>query len=318
MVDIQQLPCDIFQVDLEDCGHKGRTAGYFVRGEEWMLIETGPASSAEVVVRAAEELGTRPEEVKYLAVTHIHLDHAGGLGVLSRHFPKATAVVHPRGVKHMVDPSRLRAGALAVFGPEKMKELGEIEPLSEDRIMAAGEGTVLSLGNRVLEVWETPGHAKHHICIYDRQSRGLFSGDAAGVFSPELSRQQGSPVLRPATPPPDFDGALMFKSLSRMALREIDRIYYTHFGLGEPARQLLEIVAGQVAIWLEIAKNLKKAGKTAEELVSTLEEYSRQWIFGDTKDMPNNLSPAAAQEWDFLFGMLNLSAKGIFRYIETL
>jgi len=181
-VKIVQLPGEIWQIDLEDCGHLGRTAGYFVKGQEgWMLVETGPASSLDKILEAATSLGITPDNLKYIAVTHVHLDHAGGLGVTAEYFTNAKLIVHNKGSRHMVDPTRLIAGATKAWGEKKMAEFGKIKPVAKERVIPVREGDIIDLGNRIIEVWETPGHAKHHACFYDRKTKGLFKPVAGSM-----------------------------------------------------------------------------------------------------------------------------------------
>ncbi len=319
MADIVQLEGDIFQVDLRECGYEGRTAGYFVRGSGgWALVETGPASSAGVVREAAAQLGIEPEQLKYIAVTHIHIDHAGGLGVLARHFPGAGLVVHPKGARHMIDPSRLIAGALQVWGEEKMRQYGDIVPVEEGRVLHAVEGAVLDLGDRKIEVWETPGHSKNHVCYYDAATGGLFSGDAAGVYSPGLSQRLRRPVLRPATPAPDFNGEQMFSSLLRIAASEIKQIYFTHFGAGRPPRLLVENIIGQLTVFMHMGRQCLQQGGGAREAADALAAVMRRYArFGllEEEDVPAGMDGRMAQEWDFMVGMTKLSAQGIVQYL---
>lgn len=317
MAGIVELNGDIYQLDLEECGFKGRTAGYFVRGKnEWMLVETGPASSAEVVMEAAKLLGIRPPKLKYIAVTHIHLDHAGGLGVLAKNFTNAGLVLHPKGARHMIDPSRLLAGALRVWGKEKMEQYGEVLPVSEERVIYAGEGDIIDLGERKIKIWETPGHAKNHICFYDAKTSGLFSGDAIGVYFPGLSKLLQRPVLRPATPAPDFNGELMFKSLLRLALSEVEQIYFTHFGVGRMPRLLIENILGQLTVHMELGrKYVKQKHKNRELLARAMVQYARESLLGRAKKL-EGADDRTEQEWEFMLGNMRMSADGIAQYLE--
>ncbi|MEW5920702.1 MAG: MBL fold metallo-hydrolase [Bacillota bacterium] len=282
---IIKLNGDIWQVDLEERGIPGWTAAYFIKGEGnsgWMLIETGPASSAKKLLEAAASIGISPGEVKYIGVTHIHVDHAGSLGVISRYFNNAEIWVHPRGEKHLVDPARLIEGSRAVYGERKMQEYGEVLPVPAERLHSAREGTIIRLGERSIEVWETPGHARHHACFYDRKTRGLFSGDAAGVYAPRLSKLLNQAVTRPATPGPDFHGELMLQDLYRMACSEVRNIYYTHFGAAAPAQLLLELVIGQLSVHMRMARDYADKEDAVQKLGLALQEEIKTGLLNGT------------------------------------
>ncbi|MCL5935033.1 MAG: MBL fold metallo-hydrolase [Firmicutes bacterium] len=326
MADIIELEGDIFQLDLKECGDEGRTAGYFVRGKNgWMLLETGPASSAEIILEAVRLLGIKPLQLKYIAVTHIHLDHSGGLGVLSEHFKEAGLILHPRGARHMIDPTRLVAGASTVWGSERMGKYGQTIPAPEERLIYVGEGDTIDLGERKIEVWETPGHSKTHICFYDAGTCGLFGGDALGVFSPGLTRLLQRPVVHSETMAPDFDGELMFRTLLRLAGSGVDRVYFTHFGVGRPPRLLAEILLGQLAVFTEMGRlyccqgNQGQPGEkpdNLELLALEMERYIREGLLGKA-GLPEGADSRAEREWQFLAGMkmVRLSAGGILHYL---
>lgn len=316
MIPIVELEGGIWQVDLEYCGHPGTTAGYLVRGDAgWMLIETGPASSAEKIFQAVKILGIKPPEVKYVAVTHIHLDHAGGLGVVAQHFSQAAVVVHYKSARHVIDPSRLIAGATAIWGQEKMQEFGEIVPVDEERVIPAGEGYRIDLGSRTIEVWDTPGHTKNHLCYYDAKTRGLFSGDAAGVYLPRLSETFGRPVVRPATPLPDFNGEKMLASLLRFALSDMDRVYYTHFGAAARPQLLIELVTGQLSVLLQLARKYVKSPDARNLLAGAIQRYIEKGLWGQAGSGEIK-EPWAQNEWNFLTGILELNGAGILAYLE--
>ena len=325
MADIVELNGDIFQVDLKECGYVGRTAGYFVRGKDgWMLIETGPASSAGVILEAAGQLGIKNGHLKFIAVTHIHLDHAGGLGVMAKHFKEARLVVHPKGARHMIDPSRLIAGSLDFWGKEKMEQYGQVLPVDEERVLGANEGDVIDLGDRKIEIWETPGHARNHVCYYDALTNGVFSGDALGVYASGLTKLLGRPVIRIATPGPDCNAELLFKTLFRVAMSNIEQIYFTHFGMGRPPQLLIEIALGQLGIFMETGKiyNERSEGArnvqedSALEMYATeMENYIRKGLLGQ-KNHLNGMDAVMEQEWEFQVEMVKYSAGGIMDYIR--
>lgn len=314
--EIISLNGDIWQIDLDDCGIPGRSAGYFIRGgNHWMLVETGPASSLPRILEAAKALGIDSSSVKYIAVTHIHLDHAGGVGVLARHFQDAGIVVHEKGARHIIDPTKLIAGATIAWGEKMMKMFGEVLPVAGNRVIPSTEGDLIRLGDRVIEIWDTPGHAKHHLCYYDRQTKGLFSGDAAGVYQPRLSQKLNRPAIRPATPVPDFDAPKMYNTLFRIAVSEIERIYFTHFGMAEAPQMIVEMLTGQLTVQLELAKKyfnrpdaqLSLQNAMVKQIKKGLLEQPGEFVADDKR---------IQDEWDFMTGIMHLSVAGILDYLK--
>jgi glyoxylase-like metal-dependent hydrolase (beta-lactamase superfamily II) len=222
-----------FGITVIDSGlvRPGVAASYLVReGQQAAFIETGPAHAVPALLQALALHGLAREEVAYVVVTHVHLDHAAGAGALLAALPRAKLVVHPRGVRHLVDPSRLLAGATEVYGAETVQErFGLVVPAPAERVMAAGDGFVLELGARRLAVIDTPGHALHHFVLFDERSRGLFSGDAFGLHYAALDGPTG-PFVFPTTTPVQFDPQGMHASIDRLIATGAERVYFTHFG----------------------------------------------------------------------------------------
>jgi glyoxylase-like metal-dependent hydrolase (beta-lactamase superfamily II) len=194
------------------------------------VVEVGNNDSSARILKVLASRGRQPEEVSHVIVTHVHLDHAGGAGNLMRQLPNATLVVHPRGVRHMIDPSRLEASARAVYGDEKFDEMyGTLVPVPEERILVMEEGGSLSVGKRKLEFIDSPGHARHHFCLWDEQSRGWFTGDTFGISYRELDTGNG-PFIFPTSTPIQFDPPALVASVRRMMEKQPLNMYLTHFG----------------------------------------------------------------------------------------
>ena len=226
------------------------TAGWLVPGEAPVLVETGAQTSVPVVLDALSALGVGADDLAGIVVTHIHLDHAGGVGDLARAFPAATVYVHPVGARHLVDPSRLVASAARVFGDTLDSLYGRLDPTPAERIRVLGDGDEIAVGpGRALTAVHSPGHASHHLALHDTSTGVLFTGDAAGVRLP------GVGVLRPATPPPDFDLDLAVQSLRRFAGRRPARLALAHFGVldGDPAG-ILEEAEHALLEWAAVAE----------------------------------------------------------------
>lgn len=193
------------------------------------LIDTGSNDSLPNVLAALEKLGLGRDAVDYIILTHIHLDHAGGAGTLMRELPNARLVVHPRGSRHMAEPSKLVAGVTAVYGQDYVDQVyGEILPIAAERIIDAHEGLSLQLGGRELLCIDTPGHAKHHICIVDRKSGSIFTGDMFGLSYREFD-VDGRQFILPTTSPTQFDPVEMHASIDRLMSFSPTAMYLTHY-----------------------------------------------------------------------------------------
>ncbi len=193
------------------------------------LIDTGSNDSLPNVVAALDKLGLGHDAVDYIILTHIHLDHAGGAGALMRKFPNAKLVVHPRGSRHMAEPSKLVAGVTAVYGKEYVDTVyGEILPIAAERIIDAHEGLTLQLGSRELRMIDTPGHAKHHICIIDHKASAIFTGDMFGLSYREFD-VDGRQFIQPTTSPTQFDPTEMRASIHRLLSYRPQAVYLTHY-----------------------------------------------------------------------------------------
>ena len=190
----------ITAIDTYFDGHERYTAAYVLDADEPAIVETGPTTSFDHVVSGLDALGIGREDLAHVVVTHIHLDHAGGVGRIAEHYPRAAIWVHERGARHLADPSRLVASAERIYGPELLaSRFGAVESVAPQRLRAVDGGAVIDLGGRTLDVLATPGHAKHHMALVDSATGAVFTGDALGIHPPD------APVLRPATPPPDYD-----------------------------------------------------------------------------------------------------------------
>src|SRR5262247_1029938 len=200
---VTPLGHEVYEIDTRMAGYSQITAGYLIRADRPCLVETGTAPSAPVVRDALAGLGVGPGDLATVVVTHIHLDHAGGVGDIAGLFPRAEIVVHERGARHLADPSRLMSSARQVYGDALDALFGELAATPADRITAVEEQGSIDLGGgRRLDSHYSPGHAKHHVGLIDSASGDLYVGDAAGVFIKETQD------LRPATPPLDFDHAV--------------------------------------------------------------------------------------------------------------
>lgn len=194
------------------------------------IVDTAHAASVPRVMAALRERGVAPEQVDYVILTHVHLDHAGAAGLLLTQLPNARVTVHPRGARHMIDPSRLFAATVEVYGEQTARRLyGELVAVPPHRLIETPEGHVISLNGRELHFLDTPGHARHHVCIRDARSGHLFTGDTFGISYRELD-VGGLPMIFPSSTPVQFDPPALHHSVDRLLALEPEAVYLTHFG----------------------------------------------------------------------------------------
>ncbi len=200
-----------------------------VEGDRAAVIDTGTNSSVPLVLEAMRQKRLRPEQVDYVILTHIHLDHAGGAGRFMREFPQATLTVHPRGARHMADPSRLIAGTVAVYGEEATRRTyGDILPVPAERILETPHGASIRLAGREPQFLDTPGHARHHVAVFDTKSGHVFAGDVFGLSYREMD-QDGRQFIVPTTSPVQFDPAPYHRSIDLILGLKPDAVYVTHY-----------------------------------------------------------------------------------------
>lgn len=235
-------------IDVCDLGKENRTGTYVLHEEELTLIETSASPSIPYLLKGLKALEIDPVEIKYIIVTHIHLDHAGGAGLLLEKCPNAQIIVHPKGKRHLSDPSRLIQGARAVYGEQFDELFHPILPIPEDRLVVKDDGETLAIGpNRILTFLDTPGHANHHFSIYDPYSGGIFTGDTVGVYYTELL-SEGLEFYLPSTSPNQFNPQAMLAAADRMESLNIKRIYFGHYGMSENPG----LVFKQLRYWLPL------------------------------------------------------------------
>jgi glyoxylase-like metal-dependent hydrolase (beta-lactamase superfamily II) len=246
----------VIQVDTLLGGWAEVTAGYLITGTEPVLVETGSQTSVPALLAALDELGVAPEELAGIAVTHIHLDHAGGVGDVAAAFPKATVYVHEKGARHLVDPTKLVDSAALVYGDLLDSLYGRLTATDPTRVRVLHDGDDLMVSsNRRLTTVDSPGHAKHHLALHDSESGLLFAGDAVGVRLPAAG------ILRPATPPPDFDLDQAIASLRRFADRQPSGVALAHFGLVPEPLDTLAEAEEILTRWAEVATAAWQEGR---------------------------------------------------------
>ena len=242
----KQVGKNLYMVELETGGYRNLICSYIIDGEKPLLVESGPTNSIPKLLSGLEELHVKPQDVEYVAVTHVHLDHGGGAGTLLKHLPNAKVIVHPRGLPHLVDPERLWPSSQSVLG--FISEIfGKPEPVAKDRIITATEGTFDLAEGAKLTVVETLGHASHNLSFHESFNGGVFPGDAAGTYIPEFN------VVVPTTPPP-FRLDIALASLDKLISLNPTVLYFSHFGIADNAVQRLKDYKAQLQLWGDIAE----------------------------------------------------------------
>ena len=246
----------VLQIDTLLGGWERITAGYLVTGPDPVLVETGSQSSVPALLAALDDLGVAATDLAGVAVTHIHLDHAGGVGDVARAFPNATVYVHEKGARHLADPTKLVASAAIVYGGLLDSLYGRLDPTPQERLHVLADGEAIKVGpTRTLTTVDSPGHAKHHLALHDSDSGILFVGDAVGVRLPDTG------VLRPSTPPPDFDLDQSLRSLERFAERRPSGVALAHYGLVPDPLETLEEAGDMLRRWAEVAEAAWQEGR---------------------------------------------------------
>ena len=255
----------VLEIDTLLGGWSRVTAGYLIEGPAPVLIETGSQTSVPSLLAALKAHGVSPNDLAGVAVTHIHLDHAGGVGDVARAFPKATVYVHQRGARHLADPTRLVQSAATVYGDLLDTLYGRLDATPSERIHVLEDGEKVDVGEgRTLTTIDSPGHAKHHLALHDSTSGIIFAGDAVGVRLPDAG------VLRPATPPADFDLQQALHSLGKFRDRRPSGIALAHYGLVPDPNEILAEAEQTLTQWAEVAQ---KAWRAGEDMTAALESH---------------------------------------------
>lgn len=237
------------------------------------FVDTGTNHTTPILLELLKLKNIPVEQVDYVIPTHVHLDHAGGAGSLMQQLPNASLVTHPRGARHMVNPSRLQAGATAVYGDSEFnKHYGALVPVDEQRVTPTNDGMHLNFQGRPLELLHTLGHAKHHICIVDKSSKGVFTGDTFGVAYPELSAN-GRPFIFPPTTPIDFSPEDWLHSIDRIVASGSEYAYLAHFGKISDIALLADSLRHRIKQFAQLAQQFPE-----EE---TLKQKIRQHLVDD-------------------------------------
>jgi glyoxylase-like metal-dependent hydrolase (beta-lactamase superfamily II) len=292
----------ITAVDTFFGGRERYTAAYLLPAREPAIVETGPTTSVDHVAAGLERLGVQAADLAHVVVTHIHLDHAGGVGVICERYPNATVWVHERGARHLADPARLVASVAEIYGRGRMASLfGPVVPVAAHRIKALADGDVVDLGDRALSATATPGHAKHHVALVDSDTGAVFTGDALGIHPPDV------PVLRPATPPPDYDLELAIESIERIRGLAGELLLFSHFGPVREVDRICDLAVKRFRDWTEAVGVAMERTQDLDEIVAALEGVAR-------RDVETGSQAVLDVERLETLSSVRINAMGIVRY----
>ena len=234
------------------------------------FVDVGTNHTTPLLLELLEKKGIPLENVDYVIPTHVHLDHAGGAGNLMQQAPNAKLIIHPRGARHMIDPSRLQAGASAVYGEAEFKKhYGDLIAVLEKRVIQADDEFTVDFEGRELLFLDTPGHAKHHFCVVDKTSKTIFTGDTFGAAYPELTNDEGTPFIFPPSSPIDFDPDAWHNSIDRLLASNCERACLTHYGAVNNLRALASDLKNKIAQFARLAQS----AESTEQLGTLITEY---------------------------------------------
>ncbi|MCH7816399.1 MAG: MBL fold metallo-hydrolase [Proteobacteria bacterium] len=276
------------------------------------FIDTGTNNSVPILLEVLKRKRIALENVAYVMPTHVHLDHAGGAGGLMQHLPNATLLMHPRGARHMIDPEKLEQGSLAVYGEAAFGRMfGRLVPVEAERIQIAEDGFELDFNGRKLVFLDSPGHARHHYCVYDEQSEGLFTGDTFGASYPELNGGRARFIFPPSTPV-QFDPSTWPLTLDRLMSFNPKRIYVTHFGMHEQVELLQASLKISIRDYADTAKEFSTAENRSEKIAQSILQSSINYLL----DQQCGVDVATIRS--LIAQDMELNAQGLDHWLSTL
>lgn len=285
-------------IDLYDLSETNRTGSFVLLEDSITLVETSASPSIPYLKEGLKNLNIELEEIKYIILTHIHLDHGGGVGLFLQDCPNAQVVVHPKAARHLIDPSRLELGARSVYGEKFDQLFHPIVPVPEERIIIKRDGDTLEIGPKTrLCFYDTPGHANHHFSIYDPVSNGMFTGDTAGIQYWML-KDQNIDFFLPTTSPNQFNPDAMIDSIHFFKEKSLNHLYFGHFGYTKNVDVALDEVEKWIHIFVECGKKGFFSSESDEIRIKNTYEELRHII------------------WDYLFNLNVPSEHSIFNILE--
>lgn len=268
------------------------------------FIDVGTTPALPRLLAALEQKNLSPGDVKYIILTHIHLDHAGCAGPLMEACATAQLVVHKKGAKHMINPAKLIEATIAIYGQQAFDTLYQkILPVEAHRVLTPEDGEIIDFNGRQLQFIETPGHARHHFCIWDAESKGVFTGDTLGLAYPELQTDPEHPFQIPTTSPVGFEPAVLLDSIERLCSLKPDYFYLTHFGPVKASARSVEALKQMIAAHETLGREAGEDQPLLQEKLLTLYHEALESI------TPGSFDRATLRS--IISGDLELNAAGI-------
>ncbi len=233
---------DVHYVDLGLYDIPEMGSAYLVDAERPAIVDTGVGARYEAILEGLAAIGVEPTDLAYVVATHVHLDHAGGVGYLARDCPNATVLTHEIGAPHLVDPKQLIEGTKAAVG-EQYRYYADPLPVPEERVEPLADGDRIDLGDRELRIHHAPGHAPHQVVLEAPWAEAVFTGDAAGIYVPSRGD------LHPTTPPSRFDVPASYADLETIRSLAPERLLYGHYGPA-PAEGMLDAYETVLREWV--------------------------------------------------------------------
>jgi glyoxylase-like metal-dependent hydrolase (beta-lactamase superfamily II) len=307
--EVEELDDGVYLLDLGFQGVAGVVGSYLIAdaaGEDLTLVDTGPAKNVHTLIDRIHQSGYDPKAIRHVLLTHVHLDHAGGAGALVKLIGPARVVVHSRGARHLIDPSRLLASAGRIYGDDMDRLWGETLPLAEDCVEVVQDGAEIIVSGRTLVAYETPGHASHHIAYLDRERGAVFTGDVGGV------RTGGASYVAAPTPPPDIDLPAWIKSLDQLRALKPRRLYLAHYGTADDPESHLDALGEQLAKTTTWLRERMAAGADPATLGSELRDRVR----AECARIAGASGGALAEAYE-LAAPSGMNVDGLRRYLAT-
>jgi glyoxylase-like metal-dependent hydrolase (beta-lactamase superfamily II) len=304
MSEICEVAENVYLIDAEEAFIPNLTTAYFVNEDRKALIDTGPPSSATAILKAIRLLGVDSKEVSHIIVTHIHLDHAGGAGALVKEMPYAKVLVHPKGAKHLINPMKLMDSNVQVMGKEVVARYGSMAAIEPEKVEAVEDGVVIELSSRQrLKVVYTPGHAKHHLSLYDERNKGLFTGDAVGMyFSDEF--------VFPEAVPYDFNLRLALESIEKLKQLPLEILYFSHFGTSKQPELMLQMARDSLRFWSGLVY------QTRNDAPRNIAEKMKETIFAPISNQAELVQQYVAQYSFHIEKLLPVAVAGYLDYFR--
>ncbi|MGF2615460.1 MBL fold metallo-hydrolase [Rossellomorea vietnamensis] len=296
-------------IDLFDLKEPFRTGAFVIKEDELTIVETSASPSIPHLLKGLEQMGISLERIKNIIVTHIHLDHAGGAGLFLEKCPNASIIVHEKGARHLISPDRLEAGARQVYGGDFDRLFHPIIPVPPEKVIIKKHNEQLQLSkDSTLTFYDTPGHSRHHFSIYDEKSKGIFTGDTAGINYGYII--EGEALYLPSTSPNQFNPDEMMQSLNLYSGMDLKNIYFGHFGISTEPEKVLTEVKNWLRIFVETAYHILQENKSETKLAALTEALKKEVLKSNSR-LSENARFLRLLELD-----MKVSAMGLIDYIE--